>query len=73
LEIPFLIAALTFGVIAWVQSFRAYDAKQMQESSERQQERSERRLIELQGELRRVEKEHTRLVQKVINLVEEED
>lgn len=65
LEYVFLFAAIIFGITALVQSFRASDANQMLQSYKRAAEQSEFRMRENIDELRRVEKEHARMVQMV--------
>lgn len=70
MESWFLLAAICFGIVALVQSFRAYDAGQMRDCSERRLESVELRMVELRDELRRVEKEHACLVQKIIDFAE---
>lgn len=65
MEILCLIGALFLGITAIVQSFRAYDAGQAAEVSERQREYAERRLIDLRDEMRSLEKKYYKMVQKI--------
>ncbi len=70
MEGVFLFAAIVLGIIALVQSFRAYDANQMLYFHKRAAETAEFRMRENIDELRRVEKEHARMVQMVTDFAD---
>ena len=64
-------AAIVAGVAAVVQSFRVYDAEQSLKSTERRLESTEFRMSELRDELRRLEKAHARMCQKIVDFADE--
>lgn len=65
-----LVAAILLGGSAVVQSFRAYDAGVLLKSTERRLESTEFRMSELRDELRRLEKEHARMCQKIVDFAD---
>jgi len=70
MEIVFLGAAIVLGMIALVQSFRAYDFAQTIEFFRKDVTRAEERNSALRDELRTVEKEHSRMVQMITDFAD---
>jgi hypothetical protein len=73
MELVLVLAGCALGVIALVQSFRAYDANQILESYRKANNDAERRLSNLYDELRMLEKKHARMVQAVVDVAERID
>jgi hypothetical protein len=65
-----LLAAVIFGVAAVVQSFRVYDANDRCQSYKKACDDAEYRWRENIAELRRVEKEHSRMVQMITDFAD---
>lgn len=64
------VAAVVFGVAAVVQSFRIYDAEDRAKSYKNACEIAEKRWKENIDELRRLEKEHARMCQKIVDFAD---
>lgn len=70
MELAFFISVVVLGSIALVQSFRLYDTRFTIDSYRRAAETAEARIIAEREELRRVEKEHSRMVQMITDFAD---
>jgi len=70
MEVTFFISVVVLGGIALVQSFRLYDVRVTIDSYRRAAETAETRMLTDREELRRVEKEHSRMVQMITDFAD---